>query len=128
VLSDPVLAHWIRGVLRTIPVRYQQQCGTFGVNFFRTFTNVVTRPHQDGEEYVIVYVLDKIGCGATTQLYGLHSGELVFERELAPGELIIFRDDRFRHNVTPLRAPESGTPTRRDAMVCTVNYADTYEL
>jgi len=40
---------------------------------------------------------------------------------------LAFRDDRFRHNATPLLAAGDGI-AQRDAMVCTVNYPDTYEL
>lgn len=126
VLYDDVLYHWIREVLRLVPVSGRHS-GTFGINFFRTFTNVVTKPHQDGEEYIVIYVIDKIGGGARTQLFALGEETLLFEQELWPGELIIFRDDRFRHNATPLLPAEDGT-AQRDAMVCTVNYPDSYDL
>jgi hypothetical protein len=126
VLGDDILQHWIRGVLRLVPTDGKLS-GTFGINFFRTFTDVVTKPHQDGEEYIVIYVIDKIGGGARTQLFALDDEILLFEQELRPGELIIFRDDRFRHNATPLLPAEDGT-AQRDAMVCTVNYPDTYDL
>jgi 2OG-Fe dioxygenase len=127
VLDDRVMAHWIRGVLHLVPENLRQASGTFGVNFFRTFTNVVTRPHQDGEEYIVVYVVDKIGGGARTQLYGLDRDEVLVEDELGPGDLIIVRDDAFRHNATPLTPPRE-VPARRDALVCTVNYPHTYPI
>jgi hypothetical protein len=125
VLFDSVLRHLICEVLRLVPKG--EESGTFGINFFRTFTDVVTKPHQDGEEYIVIYVVDKIGGGARTQLFALGDETVVFEQELRPGELIIFRDDRFRHSATPLLGAESGS-TQRDAMVCTVNYPDTYDL
>ena len=127
VLRDRVLKHWIHGVLHLVPENLRQPSGTFGINFFRTFTNVVTRPHQDGEEYIIVYVVDKIGGGARTQLCGLDHDEILVEDELHPGDLIVVRDDRFRHNATPLTPPPDG-PARRDALVCTVNYPHTYRI
>ena len=33
--------------LRLVPPNRRQSDGTFGVNLFRTFTNVVTKPHHD---------------------------------------------------------------------------------
>ena len=33
------------------------------VNLFRTHTNVVTKPHQDKEEFIILYVLNRDGDG-----------------------------------------------------------------
>ncbi|HET9138873.1 2OG-Fe dioxygenase family protein [Actinophytocola sp.] len=127
VLFDPVLSHWIRRVLALVPESDRQLSGTFGLNFFRTFTNVVTKPHRDGEEFIIVYVVDKVGAGARSQLFVPHEPDPHFEVELSPGDLIIFRDDMFEHNVTPL-LPTGGHPPRRDALVCTVNYPDTYDL
>jgi 2OG-Fe dioxygenase len=127
VLDDHIVEHWISEVLYLLPDSPERKSGTFGINFFRTFTNVVTKPHQDGEEYIVIYVVDKIGAGARTQLFALDDEILLFEQELRPGELIIFRDDRFRHNATPLLPAEDGI-AQRDAMVCTVNYPDTYDL
>jgi hypothetical protein len=122
VLGDPVIRHWIGAVLHLIPERDQQDSGTFGVNFFRTFTNVVTKPHQDAEQYVIIYVIDKTGRGGRTQLFTLDR-KPVFEEELHPGDLIVFRDKDFLHNATPLEGS-----VHRDALVCTVNYPQTYPL
>lgn len=127
VLYEPILAHWLTGVLRLVPKTAKQRSGTLGVNFFRTFTNVVTKPHQDGEEYIIVYVVDKIGSGARTQLFELDTDNDAYNGELRPGELIIFRDNIFRHSTTPLVRSGDQVP-QRDAMVCTINYPDTYQL
>jgi hypothetical protein len=44
---------------------------------------------------------------------------------LQPGSLLMFRDSAFLHSVTPL-IQTGETETRRDAMVCTVDYASTY--
>jgi hypothetical protein len=103
------------------------------VNFFRTFTNVVTKPHHDNEQFIIIYVLDRIGEGAETYLYapadvtvsGEIKGQPVLRHQLNPGDIIIFEDTLFKHGATPLINPDSGT-TRRDALICTVDYRSTY--
>jgi hypothetical protein len=46
---------------------------------------------------------------------------------LQPGEFVIFDDSRFKHSASPLVNPPGGE-ARRDVLVCTVNYADTYPL
>ncbi len=43
--------------------------GTLGVNFFRTYTDVVTRAHHDDEEFIILYVMHRDGDGARSYLY-----------------------------------------------------------
>ncbi|MEU6641224.1 2OG-Fe dioxygenase family protein [Saccharomonospora sp. NPDC046836] len=129
VLADPQFEAWIRGALALLPPEWRDPRGTFGVNLFRTFTNVVTKPHQDGERFIFIYVVDKIGQGAQTWLYGLDDDtEPVFRGTLSPGDLLVFEDARFRHTVTPLEAPVGGGTARRDALVCTVNYPHTYSL
>ncbi|MGQ0837909.1 2OG-Fe dioxygenase family protein [Actinokineospora sp.] len=126
ILQDDVFARWISTALHLIPTALRQDRGTFGVNMFRTYTNVVTKPHQDGEEFVFIYVVDKIGGGGETVLYGMDS-EIVLKDTLEPGEMVVFRDKQFRHTASPLTsAPDA--PARRDALVCTVNYPDTYPL
>src|SRR5262249_41151233 len=127
VLYDQILAHWASGALHLVPKSARQPSGTLGINFFRTFTNVVTKPHPDGEEYINVYVVGKAGGGAQTQLYELDTENIVFKSELQPGELIIFRDSVFQHNATPLLGSDNQSP-QRDAMVCTINYPGTYDL
>ncbi|MFC4001802.1 2OG-Fe dioxygenase family protein [Prauserella oleivorans] len=129
VLQDPVFERWIRRALTLLPTEWRDPRGTFGVNLFRTFTNVVTKPHQDGERFIFIYVVDKIGEGAESWLYGLdeHDDVPVFRGTLNPGDMFVFEDARFRHNVTPLVDPPGGR-ARRDALVCTVNYSDTYSL
>ena len=99
------------------------------MNLFRTFTNVVTKPHHDNEEFIILYVLDRIGEGAETYLYapadvtdgGEIKGEPVLRQQLNPGDIIIFEDKLFKHGATPLIDPPGGI-ARRDALVCTVDY------
>lgn len=127
VLTDPHFETWIRKALTLVPPDRRDPRGTFGVNLFRTFTNVVTRPHQDGERFIYIYIVGKTGYGAETWLCGLDDDEPVFQDALKPGELLVFEDAWFRHGVTPLVNPEGGK-ARRDALVCTVNYDHTYSL
>jgi hypothetical protein len=129
LLRDARMADWIGLVLSLVPVSQRQRRGTFSINLLRTHTAVVPGgPHQDGKEYVLIYVLDKLGGGAETQLYRIDSpGVAAFSAILRPGDLIFFRDDLFRHGTTPLVAPPGGT-ARRDAMVCTVNYPHEYSF
>ncbi|PRX45459.1 hypothetical protein B0I33_109122 [Prauserella shujinwangii] len=128
VLADGVFEHWIKSALALVPPPWRDPKGTFGVNLFRTFTNVVTRPHQDGERVIFIYVLDKVGRGAETVLYETEAGgEPVFRGTLEPGALLVFEDSRFWHTVTPLE-PLAGRTAQRDALVCTLNYAHTYPV
>lgn len=128
VAHDPLFASWIQAALSLIPVHRRRARGTFGVNIFRTFTNVVTRPHADGEEFVFVYVVDRLGTGAETKLFRPNDpGTAVHEQRLEPGQLVVFEDARFLHTASPLVAPPGGR-ARRDALVCTVDYPETYGI
>jgi hypothetical protein len=133
LLDDPQAEELIRTFLGFVPPDKRQVDGTFGVNLFRTFTRVVTKAHRDYEEFVILYVLNRIGGGAETYLYrpgdvteqGESTAEAVLRHQLNPGEIIIFDDKRFKHGATPLEAPPGGT-AMRDVLVCTVDYPNTY--
>lgn len=126
LLEDPYPRSFIGACLSLIPAEGRRDRGTFGVNLFRTFTQVVTRPHQDNEEYIVIYVLGKIGTGAESYLYSADNPEkLVFSATLHPGEMLIFKDDLFLHGATPL-VPPAGRSAQRDALVCTVDYPSTY--
>ncbi|WP_410614725.1 2OG-Fe dioxygenase family protein [Amycolatopsis sp. lyj-109] len=128
VAHDVLFAAWIRAALGLIPEGRRRPRGTFGVNLFRTFTNVVTRPHADGEEFVFVYVVDRAGTGAETTLFRPEAPDTAVHRQrLEPGQLIVFEDARFLHTASPLIAPAGGR-ARRDALVCTVDYPQTYGL
>jgi hypothetical protein len=128
LLADPPMTEWIEAGLSLVPPHLRQEDGTFGINFLRTRTNVVSGPHQDDEEYVLIYVADKFGTGAETTLHSIDSVEhIVYRHTLIPGEMIIFRDAAFLHNASQLISPPGGM-ARRDALVCTVNYRDTYDL
>jgi hypothetical protein len=133
LLDDPQAEELIRAFLTLVPPGRRKSVGTFGINLFRTFTNVVKKPHHDNEEFVILYVLDRLGDGAETYLYnpddvndeGEPTGKPVLWRQLNPGEIIIFDDERFMHGATDLEAP-SGEATMRDVLICTVDHPETY--
>jgi hypothetical protein len=128
LLDDPQARDLIRALLHLVPPQRRQASGTFGVNLFRTFTNVVTAPHRDNQQFIIIYVLDRIGEGAETYLYRTagvtDDGEIVLRQQLNPGDIIIFEDALFKHGATPLISP-LGSTARRDALICTVDWAST---
>jgi hypothetical protein len=133
LLDDPQAADLVGTLLGLVPPERRQDNGTFGVNLFRTFTKVVTKPHHDKEEFIVLYVLDRVGDGAESYLYlpGDVTGEgrplanPVFRRQLDPGDILMFEDKRFKHGATPLERPAGGE-ARRDVLVCTVDYESTY--
>jgi hypothetical protein len=132
-LKDPQAEELIRALLGLVPPAQRQPDGTFGVNLFRTVKDVVTSPHHDDEKYCVIYVLDRVGGGAETYLYhpddvteeGKPTAEPVLRRQLNPGEIIIFEDERFKHSATQLETRPDGT-ARRDVVVCTVDHPETY--
>ena len=133
LLADALAEDVVRAFLWLVPPHRRQEDGTFGVNLFRTFTNVVTKPHYDNEEFIVIYVVDRIGEGAETHLYhpadvaedGRVTGVAVLEQQLNPGDIIIFEDKRYKHDASPLIDPPGGSASR-DALVCTVDYRGTY--
>src|SRR3984885_4864877 len=100
LLADPQARDLIHAFLQLVPPGRRQPDGTFGVNLFRTFTNVVTKPHHDNEEFIIIYVLDRVGEGAETYLYapedvtadGETTAPPLLRQQLNPGDIIIFED------------------------------------
>ena len=128
LLADDHFRAWIATALSLVPTDRRQPRGTFGVNLFRTHTQVVTKPHQDEEEYILIYVLERVGNGAESELYRVGCDETEHHSTLEPGDLIIFRDDEFKHTASPLVRPADGREAHRDALVCTVNYPFTYRL
>lgn len=132
LLQDPQAKELIKTFLSLVPEDRRQHRGTFGVNLFRTHTNVVTKPHQDHEDIIILYVLDREGGGAESYLYEYDKqaaaeevGKQVLRKQLNPGELMIFDDSRFKHGATPLIPPPGGR-AKRDVLVCTVDHPMTY--
>lgn len=133
LLDDPQAKQFVRTLLSLVPPDQRHRTGTFGINLFRTFTDVVTKPHRDDEELIVLYVLERQGDGAETYLYrpedvpveGKPTVDPVLKRQLNPGDIIIFDDARFMHGATPLEALPDGT-SMRDVLVCTVDCHDTY--
>jgi 2OG-Fe dioxygenase len=131
--EDPQATELIGALLQLVPTERRQIEGTFGVNLFRTFTNIVTRPHHDHEQFIITYVLSRMGGGAETYLYNpadvTDDGDIkappVLRQQLNPGDIIIFEDARYKHGATPLTDPPDGT-AMRDVLVCTVDNPETY--
>jgi hypothetical protein len=133
LLDDPEAERFVHTFLSLVPPSRRQREGTFGINLFRTFTNVVTKPHHDDEEFVMLYVLDRIGGGAESYLYrpedvtdaGEPAAEPVRRHQLDPGEILIFEDKHFKHGATPLEPLPDGT-AQRDVLVCTIDNRATY--
>jgi hypothetical protein len=133
LLDDPLGKQLVHTLLHLVPPDRRQADGTFGVNLFRTFTNVVTKAHRDDEEFVILYALDRMGGGAESYLYeagsdiadGKPAPQPVLQHQLNPGEILVFDDERFIHDVSPLVAPP-GEMAQRDMLVCTVDYRSSY--
>jgi len=132
LLKDAEAVDLIRAFLWMVPPGRRRPEGTFGINLFRTFTNVVTKPHHDNEEFIVIYVIDRIGEGAETHLYlpddvaddGRVTGPAVLKHQLNPGDIIIFEDKRYKHDASPLISIDASA--KRDALICTVDYRDTY--
>ena len=133
LLQDGQAEEVIETFLSLVPEGRRRSRGTFGINLFRTHTDVVTKPHQDKEEFVILYVLNRDGDGAESYLYAddgrgpgfPENAEPILRKQLNAGDLMIFEDRRFKHGATPLTPPPGGRATR-DVLVCTVDYPTTY--
>jgi len=130
LLDDAQAEGFISAILKLVPPDRRKSTGTLGVNLFRTFTDVVTKPHHDDEELIIVYVLDRKGEGAETYLCDLPAegesvGGAVLRKQLNPGDILVFEDARFIHGTTSLEPLPDGT-AMRDVLVCTVDSSATY--
>ena len=133
ILKDPQAKQLIETLLHLVPPDRRQKEGTLGVNFFRTYTDVVTKPHHDDEEYIFLYLMHRNGGGAKSYLYrdskGFAGGPpdkpVLDYHQLSPGELLIFEDILFTHGATPLEPTSDGT-AMRDMIVFTVDYPETY--
>lgn len=126
LLEDPLVARWVSVILHLVPPHQRYLQGTFGVNLLRTRHKIVSGPHQDDENICVVYVLDKVGSGAQTRLHPVDNPSYVeYAATLQPGDIFLFQDSRFLHDVTPLSS-EDGNTCRRDVIICTVDYPSTY--
>ncbi len=126
LLEDSIGYELAATILSIIPVCWRQRSGALGVNLLRTFTDVVTKPHQERfGQFAGIWIIDKFGEGAETYLYDYFTpGKLVFEGALRPGDLIIFNDELFLHGATPLK-PIDGH-ARRDAINFSVHFPGFY--
>jgi len=133
-LRDPEARELVSAFLSLVPPSLRPPESTLGVNLFRTFTDVVTKPQRDSERFVILYVLERVGGGAVSYLYRpedvSEAGEALAEpllwHHMNPGEMLIFDDERFVHGATRLIAPRGKKTGRRDVVVCTMDYPETY--
>lgn len=133
ILADSQAKKLVQRLLHLVPPDRRQQQGTLGVNFFRTYTEVVTQPHHDDEEYIFLYMMHRDGGGAKSYLYrdyepftgGPPDEPILDHHQLNPGELLIFEDRLFMHGATPLDPPPEGQ-AMRDLIVFTVDYETTY--
>jgi hypothetical protein len=123
-LNEPTLQLFVRRMLDFVPQDRRSRSGTFGINFFQTRTNVVSKPHRDDEDFCIIYVVDIRGSDAETQLRKIDDpDEIHFRYALRAGEILIFDDTRFLHYTSPISGPDS---RYRNALVCTVDSPTTY--
>jgi hypothetical protein len=133
LLEDSETTELLDTLIKLVPPERRQTEGTFGVNLFRTYTNVVTKPHRDDEEYVGLNVIDRKGEGAESYLYRAEDvtdeGKVlagpILTQQLNPGDIFIFEDRRFKHGATPLIPPPGGK-ARRDVLVFTWDYHKSY--
>lgn len=125
LLDDPQAVEFIKKLLTLVPPERRQSKGTFGVNLFRTCAEIVKAPHRDVDEFSFTYVLNRVGGGAKTHLYDVNAATTIFEQQLQAGELLVFDDERFFHNASPLESDADGQ-AMRDAIICTVDYETTY--
>lgn len=130
-LQDLSLTRFLAALNNLVPPEDHPPTTTMGVNFFRTYTDVVATPHQDEENYIFVYVVDKVGYGARTRLYRRYYQTEGFKSTphtsviLEPGMMIVFKDSDFQHFTSQLFPLPTGQ-VRRDVMVCTLNYASSH--
>jgi hypothetical protein len=117
-LADPMLTRWIEILISLVPPNRRRIRGSFSLNFMRTHTLTVAKPHRDDEDFVITYVIARSGDGAESQIIAPKTREVVHAIQLDPGQLLISDDRRFLHYTTPLD-PHFGKEAHRDTMVCT---------
>ncbi len=116
LIADPAVPHGLgdlvpRAVLQMVPAASRRKTGLLSADYFRYSPGAECPPHQDRfGDLVVIWVLAREGNGGENFLL---AGEEVFRRELAPGEMVIFRDEMFQHGVTAMR----GDGAWRDALI-----------
>lgn len=122
-LEDVHFKGWIANLLAMVSPEYRHDEGVLRLNFARTLTNVVEGRHQDGTDIVALYVAARRNIkdgAATTTLHPIEDTEKTVPETLSPllpGDWLIFKDQRFMHDVTPIVATRKGGKSHRDAIV-----------
>ena len=117
------VTEFVCALLNLVPPESRHQSGTFGVHAFRSFSSVVSGPHQDGFEFGVTYVLDLVGDGAYSYLKPTTYGAKGLDYQLKPGEFVIYRDAAFLHGATELE----GKDPHRDALVIQFDAPEDHE-
>lgn len=100
------------GVLSLVPPGLARSHGLMSVDWFHYSPGTDSPPHQDGfGDLVVIWVLAREGEGGESFLQHL-TGGFALHRALAPGEILVFRDELFLHGLSPL-APGAS----RDAVI-----------
>lgn len=117
MIGDPLAESMVRNLLDIIPPEDRQLAGSFSVNFFRTREKVVNTRHQDGEDYIVIYVCKLEGEIPVTELTKDRDGkDVVYAGKIKPGEIFIFKDERFFHYTADI-----GNTAFRDALIMTID-------
>ena len=129
ILDESAFRRIIEHLLQMIPPEERQSQGTIGVNLFKTFSDVVSGPHQDGVQFVGIYIPDRNCAGSETTLASINKpDETIFNRSLEIGDFLIFRDKDFIHSVSPLKPPTRNNGSMfRNALILTVDYKSSYQ-
>ena len=128
LLADHQGEELVRALLQLVPLVRRQPAGTFGVNLLRNFAGRTTAPHHEMEEFVINYVLNRIGAEAETYLYDPNdlrsdgsAAAPMLRTQLGAGSILIFEDRKFMQATTSLINLPNETASY-DALVCTIDY------
>jgi hypothetical protein len=120
LVGNLLMKQWIDAVVSMVPPRplLIGDRGSIRLDFFRTFDQVVSGPHSDGQAIVVIYVVAKHGSGAETRLHPVEApDDIVFRQTLQPGDILILDDRRLLHDVSPLIPTKDGK-AHRDVIVC----------
>jgi hypothetical protein len=122
LLDSSYIHDLVTQVLIVIPYNMTKSVESFGANLFRTSGVTVNSRHQDNAQFAIIMVVGKNGHGDVTELSLDKEGtQIVFARELNPGDILLFEDACFYHYTRGLQSLE-GVPPYRDAFVATIEY------
>lgn len=125
-LQEKGIERLLRGVLEMVPEALRRANGHCGVHVIRTNGVVVPVWHRDGNrsspvDWVVAYVVSKLGAGGTTKLARDRRGyDVLLEHELSPGELAMHQDQRYYHYVTPVCQDARGDGPDRCAVIVMV--------